>query len=63
MKKQNQKQKTLSIELNFRITKLMIDAGWIGDSQLRLEQYIKEKELLRSAKLLLDKKNGVVTLT
>ena len=62
---------TLSIELNFRlkdisfvrITKLMIDAGWIGDSQLRLEQYIKEKELLRSAKLLLDKKNGVVTLT
>ena len=62
---------TPSIELNFRlkdisyvrITKLMIDAGWIGDSQLRLEQYIKEKELLRSAKLLLDKKNGVVTLT
>ena len=62
---------TSSIELNFRlkdisyfrITKLMIDAGWIGDSQLRLEQYIKEKELLRSAKLLLDKKNGVVTLT
>ena len=41
----------------------MIDAGWIGDSQLRLEQYIKEKELLRSAKLILDKKNGIVTLT
>jgi len=39
------------------------DAGWIGDSQLRIEQYIKEKELLRSAKLLLDKKNGVVKLT
>lgn len=38
------------------------DAGWIGDSQLRLEQFIKEKELLRSAKLLLDKKNGVVKL-
>ena len=62
---------TQSIKLSFRlkdisyvrITKLMIDAGWIGDSQLRLEQYIKEKELLRSAKLLLDKKNGVVTLT
>merc|ERR1719323_2206206 len=39
------------------------DAGWIGDSQLRLEQYIKEKDLLRSAKLLIKEGNGVVKLS
>lgn len=40
----------------------MLDAGWIGDSQLRLEQYIKEKDLLRSAKLLLEDNDGIVKL-
>ena len=40
----------------------MLDAGWIGDSQLRLEQYIKEKDLLRSAKLLLQDNDGIVKL-
>ena len=61
------KKPLVSLKLSLKIvldpTLLMIDAGWIGDSQLRIEQYIKEKELLRSAKLLLDKKNGVVKLT
>jgi len=39
------------------------DAGWIGDSQLRLEQFIKEKDLLRSAKLLLEADDdGIVKL-
>jgi len=38
------------------------DAGWIGDSQLRLEQYIKEKDLIRKAKLLIKADDGVVKI-
>jgi len=39
------------------------DAGWIGDSQLRLEQFIKNQDLIKTAKLLLKADSGVVKLT
>lgn len=37
------------------------DAGWIKDSQLKLEQFIKEQDLISSAKLLAEKR-GIVKL-
>jgi len=56
-------QSNLQICTIIHTFKLFEDAGWIGDRQLRLEQYIKNQDLIKTAKLLLKSDNEVVKLT
>jgi len=37
------------------------DARWIKDSQVKLERYIKEQDIIRTAKLLAEKR-GIIKL-
>jgi len=46
---------------NWELRSKKTDAGWIKDSQLKLEQFIKEQDLISSAKLLAEKR-GIVKL-
>merc|ERR1712241_99670 len=46
---------------NWELRSKKTDAGWIKDSQLKLEQFIKEQDLIRTAKLLAEKR-GIVKL-